>query len=333
MNPQCERTRDPRHGDFTSNIAMRAAKPLGMQPRVLAAAARGGAANQHSAGQDRDRGAGLRELHARARGVSSRASSADRVGLPVRAFDGGTRPEDSPRVPVGQSDGTATCRPRPPRRVRRDARRAAARARLRGRRGVLRQRCRAADGHSRDQRLAPLRASLRSEHVIPAERLPRRVRARNRGRAVSRGRPRLARRPRRAGRAARGSRRRRRGAPRRAHRRRQGHDRGGRFRQIPCCRARQRARRHQGRSRRVRRHAGPLVLRTQPDRQRRRRARARAARATRAALRARRRNLVQVLRASATRRTASSFARTAPRHISPPISPITSRNASAATIS
>ena len=36
LNPQLERTRDPRHGDFTTNIALRLAKPLGRPPRELA---------------------------------------------------------------------------------------------------------------------------------------------------------------------------------------------------------------------------------------------------------------------------------------------------------
>jgi arginyl-tRNA synthetase len=36
MDPQTERTRDARHGDFTSNVAMRAAKKLGQKPRELA---------------------------------------------------------------------------------------------------------------------------------------------------------------------------------------------------------------------------------------------------------------------------------------------------------
>ena len=38
VNPQLERTRDPKHGDFTSNIALRLSKPLGQPPRELAAA-------------------------------------------------------------------------------------------------------------------------------------------------------------------------------------------------------------------------------------------------------------------------------------------------------
>lgn len=38
MDPQLERTRDPRHGDFTSNVAMRAAKALGSPPRDIAKA-------------------------------------------------------------------------------------------------------------------------------------------------------------------------------------------------------------------------------------------------------------------------------------------------------
>ena len=37
MDPQIERTRDARHGDFTSNVSMRAAKVLGNAPRELAA--------------------------------------------------------------------------------------------------------------------------------------------------------------------------------------------------------------------------------------------------------------------------------------------------------
>jgi arginyl-tRNA synthetase len=37
MDPQIERTRDRRHGDFTSNVAMRAAKTLGRPPREIAA--------------------------------------------------------------------------------------------------------------------------------------------------------------------------------------------------------------------------------------------------------------------------------------------------------
>jgi arginyl-tRNA synthetase len=37
MDPQVERTRDVRHGDFTSNVAMRAAKALGSAPRDVAA--------------------------------------------------------------------------------------------------------------------------------------------------------------------------------------------------------------------------------------------------------------------------------------------------------
>ena len=37
LNPQLERTRDPGHGDFTTNIALRLAKPLGRPPRELAA--------------------------------------------------------------------------------------------------------------------------------------------------------------------------------------------------------------------------------------------------------------------------------------------------------
>ena len=36
MDPQIERTRDARHGDFTSNVAMRAAKALGEKPRDIA---------------------------------------------------------------------------------------------------------------------------------------------------------------------------------------------------------------------------------------------------------------------------------------------------------
>ena len=38
LNPQLERTRDPKHGDFTSNIALRLAKPLRQPPREIAAA-------------------------------------------------------------------------------------------------------------------------------------------------------------------------------------------------------------------------------------------------------------------------------------------------------
>jgi arginyl-tRNA synthetase len=37
MDPRIERTRDARHGDFTSNVAMRAAKALGKPPREVAA--------------------------------------------------------------------------------------------------------------------------------------------------------------------------------------------------------------------------------------------------------------------------------------------------------
>ncbi len=37
MEPQIERTRDARHGDFTSNVAMRLAKKLSLKPRDLAA--------------------------------------------------------------------------------------------------------------------------------------------------------------------------------------------------------------------------------------------------------------------------------------------------------
>ena len=37
LNPQLERTRDPRHGDFTTNIALRLSKPLGWPPGELAA--------------------------------------------------------------------------------------------------------------------------------------------------------------------------------------------------------------------------------------------------------------------------------------------------------
>ena len=36
LNPQLERTRDSRHGDFTTNIALRLARPLGRPPRELA---------------------------------------------------------------------------------------------------------------------------------------------------------------------------------------------------------------------------------------------------------------------------------------------------------
>ena len=38
MDPQLERTRDVRHGDFTTNVALRASKDLGLKPRELAAA-------------------------------------------------------------------------------------------------------------------------------------------------------------------------------------------------------------------------------------------------------------------------------------------------------
>lgn len=38
IDPHVERTRDPRHGDFTTNVAMRLAKPLGRRPRELAEA-------------------------------------------------------------------------------------------------------------------------------------------------------------------------------------------------------------------------------------------------------------------------------------------------------
>ncbi len=37
-DPELERTRDARHGDFTTNVAMRLAKPLGRKPRELAEA-------------------------------------------------------------------------------------------------------------------------------------------------------------------------------------------------------------------------------------------------------------------------------------------------------
>jgi len=38
LDPQLERTRDPKHGDFTSNIALRLSKELGQPPREIAAA-------------------------------------------------------------------------------------------------------------------------------------------------------------------------------------------------------------------------------------------------------------------------------------------------------
>jgi len=38
LDPQIERTRDARHGDFTTNLALRLAKPLGRKPRELAEA-------------------------------------------------------------------------------------------------------------------------------------------------------------------------------------------------------------------------------------------------------------------------------------------------------
>ena len=38
LEPRLERTRDPKHGDFTSNIALRLARPLGRPPGELAAA-------------------------------------------------------------------------------------------------------------------------------------------------------------------------------------------------------------------------------------------------------------------------------------------------------
>ena len=38
LDPQLERTRDPRHGDFTTNIALRLSRTLGQPPRVLAGA-------------------------------------------------------------------------------------------------------------------------------------------------------------------------------------------------------------------------------------------------------------------------------------------------------
>ncbi len=38
LSPRLERTRDPKHGDFTTNIALRLSKPLGQPPRELAAA-------------------------------------------------------------------------------------------------------------------------------------------------------------------------------------------------------------------------------------------------------------------------------------------------------
>jgi len=37
LDPQIERTRDPRHGDFTSNVALRLAQKLSLKPRELAA--------------------------------------------------------------------------------------------------------------------------------------------------------------------------------------------------------------------------------------------------------------------------------------------------------
>ena len=36
LDLQLERTRDPKHGDFTSNIALRLSKELGHPPRELA---------------------------------------------------------------------------------------------------------------------------------------------------------------------------------------------------------------------------------------------------------------------------------------------------------
>jgi arginyl-tRNA synthetase len=38
LDPQIERTRDPRHGDFTTNLALRLARPLGRKPRDVAQA-------------------------------------------------------------------------------------------------------------------------------------------------------------------------------------------------------------------------------------------------------------------------------------------------------
>ena len=37
LEPQLERTRDPKHGDFTSNVALRIAKKLSRPPREIAA--------------------------------------------------------------------------------------------------------------------------------------------------------------------------------------------------------------------------------------------------------------------------------------------------------
>jgi hypothetical protein len=83
-------------------------------------------------------------------------------------------------IRLGESDRAAARRPRPPCRLRRDARNLLEAVGYRVAARVLRQRCRPANGHSRGQHLAAISRALRRALRVSRERLSRRLHRRDR---------------------------------------------------------------------------------------------------------------------------------------------------------
>ena len=182
-----ERTRDAANGDFATNVALRLAKAARRPPRELAQAIV--AALPPSPGVQRVEvaGAGFINFFLAGDGAGRRRAAHPRAGRRLRPQRQRRQPPRAGRVRVVQPDRPAARRPRPARRVRRERREPARGQRLCSASRVLHQRCRPADGHPRGQRLAALPRGLRRALRLPGQRLPRRVRPRDRRRPAAEG--------------------------------------------------------------------------------------------------------------------------------------------------
>ena len=89
-----ERTRDPSHGDFASNVAMRLAKPAGMSPRELAAAVIAALPSSRFVADVEIAGPGFINFH-----LSSKAFHTELETILAQASDYGRQPpKDRPRI-------------------------------------------------------------------------------------------------------------------------------------------------------------------------------------------------------------------------------------------
>jgi arginyl-tRNA synthetase len=117
---EVDHARDPLHGDFASNVAMRLAKAARQNPRTLASALAAALPQNAAIAKVEVAGAGFINFF-----LTEGAYHGEIARSRLRAIRDGRPAVGRGGIRVGESDRTLACRPRPPCRIRRHTRQSA----------------------------------------------------------------------------------------------------------------------------------------------------------------------------------------------------------------